>query len=232
MSAQSASRARLATILKANISQAEKLTANAEPSSIVVFQNELETSWTNYDVAFNEHERIIAGKDDKELSTITSEFMSLHNSYMSVKLHMGKLISSANPHSSIFESTVNHGNGDTTKTVKLPPIKLTPFSGDKIEWFEFKATCKSILTDKISDIQRLQYLKEALTGEPRELVAYVFPAEGAYDRAMCLLKERYEHARIIVNDHLRRLYTLPRNDLAEESMQNLWSNYGAIMEQL
>lgn len=77
------------------------------------------------------------------------------------------------------------------------------------EWIEFKATCDSVLIEKIPEVQRLQYLKDALVGEPRSFVSHVLPTNGAFDRAMTLLKNRYQNTRAIVNEELRQWYAHP-----------------------
>lgn len=75
-----------------------------------------------------------------------------------------------------------------------------------------------MLTDQIAEIQRLQCLKEALVGEPRELIANVLPSDGAFERAMLLLKQEYENARAIVNESLRRLFAIARNEPNKENV--------------
>lgn len=57
-------------------------------------------------------------------------------------------------------------------------VRLPSFSGDVKDWVEFKATCRSVLTDRVidrvHDVQRLQQLKETLTVEPRELISHIY----------------------------------------------------------
>lgn len=211
-------------ILKATVEQAEKLTVNSEVSSVAVFRDELDTSWSHYVNAFNLHEDSLIGKDDITIGTINTEYIAMHNTYLCTKLHLRKLLSAKSTvsslHSTLLDGT-NGANDEAVKTIKMPPIKITPFSGDLKDWTEFKATCRSILTEKISDVQRLQYLKEALSGEPRELVAHILPADGAYDRAMQLLVNRFENTRAIVNMHLKRLYTIPRDESETETIGTL-----------
>lgn len=103
----------------------------------------------------------------------------------------------------------------------MTPIRVPMFNGDPNVWAEFKATCRSVLTDKIHDVARLQLLKEALKGEPRELVQHVLPGDGCYERAMLLLKKRYENPRTLVNGQLRRLYTIPHNEPNREIIVTL-----------
>lgn len=205
-------------VLKATIENAEKLTANADVSSVIVFRDELETGWSNYNDAFNNHENSLVGKDETALTNISQEFANTHKSYLSTKLHLGKLVASnqvgGSLNSTMFDATAH----DVNKTVKMPPVKITTFSGDVKRWSEFKATCRSILIDKIPDVQRLQYLKEALDGEPRDLVSHIMPADGAYDRAMKLLVNRYENVRAMVNNHLIQLYEIEKNKEPNESI--------------
>lgn len=81
--------------------------------------------------------------------------------------------------------------------MKLPLCKLIHFSGDPRNWPEFEETCRSMLTDQVPEVLKLQHLKEALSGESRELLSYVLPSEGCYEKAMLLLKKRFENARVI-----------------------------------
>lgn len=218
---QAACRSRYHGILKTTVDKAEKLTGNAEYSSIAIYREELETDWSNYSSAFNLHEDTLIGRDENALTSINAEFTAMHNTYISAKLHLGKLAAAVQGANVLNSTLLDTSNIDGTKTVKLPPVKLSVFSGELKEWTEFKATCRSILTDKILDVQRLQYLKEALTGEPRELVAHILPAEGAYERAMKLLVGRYENVRANVNGHLHRLYTIERDTATGEATATL-----------
>lgn len=212
------SRTRFRGILKSTVEKAEKLTATADVSSVAIFRDELDSGWTNYINAFNLHEDTLIGKDEATITEINQEYSALHNTYLSTKLHLGKLIQAKATGGTMNSTMFDQSNHDSVKTTKLPPIKITPFSGDSKDWTEFKATCRSILTDKIQDVHRLQYLKDALIGEPRELIAHILPGDGAYDRAMKLLIDRFENMRSIVNGHLHKLYTIKRDEASSESI--------------
>lgn len=216
-----AAHSRHAATLKKTVDTVNTLTQQACVSTLTVYRTELDNNWSDYVAAYNEYEKLVAGKDNNELETITSEYATIHASVVKARINLGKLLASngVDTNASILDQTIN-GNV-LPKSVKLPPCKLSPFSGELKEWIEFKATCRSMLTNQIADVHKLQFLKEALKGEPRELVAHVLPSEGAFERAMMLLKKRYENTRAIVNDHLRRLYTLPRNEPNRESVSVL-----------
>lgn len=212
-------RARLATIIKTTIDSATSLNATSCASSLSIYREEVETGWNNYTEAYNEHEDAIIGKNDDELTTITAEFSTIHSAYLQARIHVNSLIAASNGNTVVLDQSMTQH--DNAKSVKLPPCTLMPFSGNLKEWVEFEATCRSMLTDKVLEVHRLQYLKDALTGEPRELVSHILPAEGAYDKAMLLLKGRYKNARAIVNNHLQQLYSIPRNDSSKESTTTL-----------
>lgn len=148
-SKQSVCRTRHYNVLKATVDKADKLTANAELSSVAIFREELETGWANYSAAFNLHEDTLIGRDENELTVINQEFTSMHNAYLSTKLHLGKL-ALTNQTGAALNSTMfdNNATQDVAKTVKMPPIKITMFSGELNQWTEFKATCRSILPTK------------------------------------------------------------------------------------
>lgn len=222
----SAVRSRHATTVKTTIDTVNALTATADSSELSVMREELESNWSDYSCAFNEHEDAIVGKNDDEVTTINAEFSTIHTAYVKARVHLTQLMTASTGPAPALESTIIQHDG--IKTVKLPPCKLMKFSGELTEWVEFEATCRSMLTDKVSEVQRLQFLKDALVGEPRALIAHVMPHDGAYDRAMLLLKGRYKNVRAIVNAHLKQLYNVPRNEPDRENKSLLRSIVDAL----
>ncbi|XP_055309492.1 uncharacterized protein LOC129573205 [Sitodiplosis mosellana] len=219
----SATRERHASTLKKTTDTIATLTSSACQSTLAVYSSQLDTNWSSYVDAFDEHEKAIAGKDATELKTITDEYATLHAAFVKARIALGKLMSPvAGANSSFLDITVNNDSAGH-KTAKLPVCKLPTFSGDRTAWVEFKATVRTMLTDQVAEIQRLQCLKEALVGEPRELIAHVLPSDGAFNRAMMLLKKEYENARAIVNESLRRLFAIARNEPNKENIATLRS---------
>lgn len=220
-------RERHIAILKKTFDTVNTLTNDACISTITVYKGELDSNWTNFSDAFVEHEESIIGKDDQKniLEQITSEYSEVYSNYVKARIKLGKFAERTCLNSNTSISNLNstglldnslNGNGEQNKSFKLPPIRLPKFAGEYKDWPEFKATCRSILTDKIHDVQRLQHLKEALQGEPRELVKHILPSDGCYDKAMFLLKNRYDNQRASVNEQLNRLYAMPRNEPGRE----------------
>lgn len=213
-------RVRHTVTLKKTIEIIGTLTEAACASTVAVYSNDLEATWSAYVNAFNDYEKAAIGQDEHLLAN-TTEYTTLHAMVLKARISLGKLLSPSDAvNTSILEQSMGQIK-NLPKMVKLPPCKLTEFSGNPKDWPEFRATCRSLLTEQVPEIQRLQYLKEALKGEPRELLSFVLPSDGCFEKAMYLLKNRYENARLIVNDHLQRLYSIPRNEPNKESMNNL-----------
>lgn len=222
-------RERTFNILKRTIETVLTLTNEACSSTVAVYALELDDSWRSYTEAYVVHEDILIGKEQLDLvallQTIQEQYLEMRASHIKAKIKIGKL-ASPNGHNitinglnaSLYEQATS---SEREKTFKLPFVRLPIFSGDAKDWVEFKATCRSVLTNRVHDVQRLQLLKGALTGEPRELISHILPADGAYDKAMILLKQRYENERAIVNRQLHRLYTLPHNEPQRESASTL-----------
>lgn len=131
---ESMTRLRLQNVVKATVEQADKLTANAESSSVAFFREELDTSWDNYIAAFNLHEDTLIGKDDAILTTIQTEFTSMHGAYLSSKLHLGKLASAHQTAGALSSTIFDATNHDVAKTVKMSPVKISTFSGEVNQW--------------------------------------------------------------------------------------------------
>lgn len=202
-------RIRTHKMLKSATHSIFKLTDEESLSNLNIWKSDLDLKWSDYYHAYEKQEAALVATGDEYRETITQEFISNHNSYLKAKMHAAALISD---HSVARESSAFVSPSDDNRIrsdFKLPPIRITPFSGNSCNWIEFKATCNSVLTDRIPETQRLQYLKDALENEARQVVAYVLPGEGSYERAMHLLRNRYENTRTIVNSQLRIFYKIP-----------------------
>lgn len=94
-------------------------------------------------------------------------------------------------------------------SVKLPPLQINTFSGDKIEWPEFKITCESTFAELRNKTHRFKCLKSYLSGEPHRMVRHLHANEHSYDEAWSILSKRYDDERAIINAHLQKFIDLP-----------------------
>lgn len=201
-------RQRKQKMLKAAIQSIMKLDEDDQESAILVLKSEMEKKWNDFMHIFEEQEAILIAVDDSSLTELTNDFVNTHNSYVKAKIHSANLLAKAtttDPESLNNSITAS----DNRPKFKMAPMRITPFSGELADWIEFKATCDTILDSGFPEVQRLQYLKDALFGEARSLVSHILPGQGAFNRAMQLLKDRYDNQRSIINAHLKRFYTIP-----------------------
>lgn len=204
-------RVRTHRLLKAHIAVVKKFTEEDDDlNAFIVLKDELLVRLAAYERAFEEHEASLIGSGDiAECRTITEEFMAVNSAALKAKVHISHLIAGlCDTHTPAQPTVAAPTTMSSHPYFKVAPMRISPFSGDLTDWIEFKATCEAVLLDTMPEIQRLQHLKDALSGEPRLLVNHVLPGECAYDNAMKLLTERYENTRAIVNGHLKKLYAI------------------------
>lgn len=181
-------------------------TDKTDTATLVIYKEECEKAWELFQNAYEPVEDLLT--EETEIKTLQSDFTAHHNNILTARInierfHAHDIVSATLPgNSSFFDENA------IKSSFKLPPIRIQLFSGTLEEWPEFKATCDSVLTDNIPEVQRLQYLKDALTGEPRALVRHITPKDGAYEAAWTCLKYRYDNKRSIVNVCLKKLFDL------------------------
>ncbi|XP_045477876.1 uncharacterized protein LOC123683021 [Harmonia axyridis] len=120
-----------------------------------------------------------------------------------------KVISMATRTMNQFENSQNQKpNKPTThSSIKLPEISIPNFSGDIEQWPSFFELFNALITDNdnLSDIQRLMYLKSALSKKPLQLIENLEVISLNYNIAINTLKDRYDNPYLIVNAYIRKL---------------------------
>ena len=92
----------------------------------------------------------------------------------------------------------------------LPKLKLTEFSGDPLEWPEWCELFDVILHQKkLSDTEKLQYLKTSLTGQAKAAISGLGFSSQSYYQAWDVLCKRFGRPRVIVEAQLKKIYTHP-----------------------
>ena len=120
------------------------------------------------------------------------------------------------------------------RRIKLPEASLPKFSGKYEDWLSFKDAFTSMIHNQedLNNIEKLQYLKSAVTGEAANKIKNLSITDGNYDRAWKLLQSAYADKRLIISRHLSLLLRLPVQDkesaeglrrLADETQQHLES---------
>ncbi|GFX55079.1 uncharacterized protein TNCV_2305991 [Trichonephila clavipes] len=105
--------------------------------------------------------------------------------------------------SNVNTSELSVKNDFANYNVKLPSINLPEFSGQYIDWLQFKSQFVSLIHDNacLSDSQKLYYLQSALKGHAKQLQT----VNDSYSSLFEALEGRYENKRLIVNSHIAEL---------------------------
>lgn len=129
-----------------------------------------------------------------------AKFKCLLNQY---KHHDGDKVQSPTP------SEITHS---PAISVKLPDIPLPTFSGNFSEWLAFRDSFQAMVLSnhQLSDVSKFFYLSSSLIGEPKQLIQNLTISEANFPVAWELLVTRYGNVRLIVSDHIRKLFNLPK----------------------
>ncbi|XP_055844795.1 uncharacterized protein LOC129911111 [Episyrphus balteatus] len=105
--------------------------------------------------------------------------------------------------------------------IHLPAIKLPSFDGSYQNWPNFHDLFVSLVAskDSLSDIQKMHYLKTSLTGDAEKLLLTLSTESRNYAKGWSMLKDRYDHPRVLVNIQLNTLFNLP--SLTQERVESI-----------
>lgn len=96
------------------------------------------------------------------------------------------------------------------QTVKLPTISIKQFSGDILEWMPFwENFAAAIDQSKMSDVEKLSYLRSYLKGEPLLVIANLSLTAANYAEAKKQLDHVDGKKNILIEAHLKKLENLP-----------------------
>lgn len=147
-----------------------------------------------------------------------AEKTAIENDYFALATRIHKILHPiANP-----DDTINSNRTQTTEAiersltqtrrVKLPPVPLPSFSGKYEEWISFKDSFESMIDQDtgLSQVQKLYYLKSAVTGDASRKIDIFSMRNENYTEAWDLLKKSYDNKRLIISRHLGLLLALPK----------------------
>lgn len=105
--------------------------------------------------------------------------------------------------------------------IKLPTIKLPSFDGNYIKWLEFRDTFDSLINsnNSIQTISKFHYLRSSLEGSALVVIKSIEFTSENYSIAWDLLRKRYDNKNILINNHLKALFSLEL--LSKESYKAL-----------
>ncbi|KYQ57974.1 hypothetical protein ALC60_03024 [Trachymyrmex zeteki] len=188
--------------------------------------------------AFEEYSDELAVLDPSDVHH--SEFSNIQERFYTLAGNVENKLSAANianKDDGISSDEIRIENTETATTfkkrrVKLPEAPLPTFDGKFENWLSFKNTFSSMIgaqTD-LTDVDKLHYLKSALTDEAGNKIK-IFAIDGvSYTKAWELLERSYEVKRILIMRHLAAMVNLPMLDkentsdltkLADDAQQHI-----------
>ncbi|XP_053392033.1 uncharacterized protein LOC128554743 [Mercenaria mercenaria] len=109
-------------------------------------------------------------------------------------------------------------------TVKLPKLDMISFNGDKLQWPEFWDSFSRAVheNDKLSSVDKFNYLKGKLYGETRSAIAGLAMSNENYDIAIQILKERFGDQQDIIDLHYKGLVNVASPRDTTESLRHFY----------
>lgn len=146
--------------------------------------------------------------DTKDSRTLSAKFDNLY--YELIAFADVHHITISSPHDQTLSSTINQSTyGGNLAHYQLPKRKFPTFSGKITEWQGFDDLFNSILshTPNLPDVEKFEFLKTSLEGEPQSLVAHLTLTAANYHSAWEILRGRYGNKRDLARVHLEALLT-------------------------
>lgn len=96
-------------------------------------------------------------------------------------------------------------------SIKLPEIKLPIFDGSYDRWLEFRNSYKTMIHSRndLDSIQKFHYLKSSLSGSALQVISALEFTAPNYFIAWDLLENRFHNNRLLVQNHVKSLFTIP-----------------------
>lgn len=117
----------------------------------------------------------------------------------------------------------------------LPRMDVPTFSGRREDWESFRDLFRALIHDdpRLSDVARFYYLKSHVQGEAKAALDTLKLTNSNYASAWRLLESRYEHRRLLVQDHLTALRNLrPLREETSTGLQTLLDTLTRHRDQL
>lgn len=96
----------------------------------------------------------------------------------------------------------------TTRSLRLPEIKVPSFAGDSKEWYTVFGMYNTLIHQNgdFTPIEKFHFLITLLSGKPPSIVKAIPISECNYEIAYVALKNRYQDDRRIAAIHINELF--------------------------
>ena len=158
-------------------------------------------------------EEIITECDEDQIERETDHAMEFELFYNEESISLSIFIESKQKNEDTISATSSY---KSNTNVKLPKISIKRFNGDPTTWRNFidSFECTVHKNGNLSNVEKMSYLINYLTGEAESCVEGLSLCNDNYQIALDLLKERYGDKQIIISSHMNKFLEL---NIIEES---------------
>lgn len=184
----------------------------------------LEDNWATFKVNHEKIKKSVKRETRKDVDYFTKDvFAKFQEDFLVIKAQLYDLLNTLqqdkNPPPGLVPQQPNNfrNHGD----IELPKVNIPEFTGNYQDWTNFYDLFKSLVHEnvKLTNVQKMHYLKTALKGDAQHLLKHFSITEANYTPAWNMLIARYKNNRLIINSHLKTLVSQPK--LLKESATGL-----------
>ena len=153
---------------------------------------------------------ILKSLDSEEVEADVIESMQIVNPVNELEANIDLKIEELSVIKELPPSSVS--SSATSNMCRLPKMELPVFSGNPLKWQGFwdQFTVSIHENDRISDIDRFNFLKKYLSGDALSAVSGLNLNAENYKEAVAILKERYGNEQILISAHMESLLEIEK----------------------
>ncbi|XP_048480643.1 uncharacterized protein LOC125489282 isoform X3 [Plutella xylostella] len=139
------------------------------------------------------------------LGETATEEEEIEDRFLAISASLDRYIKSQHPSASGDHPTQSY-------SARMPSLDIPIFDGKNISGYKpFIEMFTAVVHNdhRISNIERLCFLKKYLRGEPLQLIDSLPIVGKSYESALELLKKRYDNPALLINNHVGCLLDLP-----------------------
>ena len=196
------------------------LSQNQEADNLFEFQNRaerLQTLFKEYETCQGaienfETDEVLGIVDTEDRAIIEDQYFNLLSKFQAniKKLSLSNNAPQNVTYPQLFAQTdsTQHNCNLKSVSVKLPDIRIEPFSGKITDFESFFQLFDALIVQNssLSDIQKFVYLKSYLKGESLKLIDSLKVTNENFQIAIDTLKSRYENKTSIINSYLTSMF--------------------------
>ncbi|XP_053968620.1 uncharacterized protein LOC128870048 [Anastrepha ludens] len=177
--------------------------------------------------------------DRKEFESDADENFS--KVYIEVEAKINRWLNTKHKSSGAHSSTLRQFSWDDItpqqlqRRSRLPELKIPIFSGSYLDWPSFFSTFTSAIDKDVemSKLEKMQYLITSLSDAALDTVRSLEPSEENYDKALDLLKVRFDNKLLHFQAHIKAIFGLQGMEMgASDGLRKLSDQVNAHLRAL